>query len=89
TKTGNTSSYTNSANTNDSGRFVLGPNGVVEIDVPLANVGSPPAGAVLGGPAGLTDIEIGTPQSGGLLEKIDSGGPTCDYPVGGTPQPAA
>ncbi|MBV9100345.1 MAG: hypothetical protein JOZ46_12430 [Candidatus Dormibacteraeota bacterium] len=85
TVTGTTHQYNASTNTNDTGHFTLGANGVVEVDVPLANVGSPPLGATLTGPAGETDTLAGTPQSGGLLEKADSGGPTCDYVVGSIP----
>ena len=85
TKTGNTSSYNPSSNTDDTGHLTLGNDGVVEIDVPMANVGSPTTGAVLTDPAGETDIEVGAPGAGGLLEKVDSGGPTCNYTVGGGP----
>jgi pseudomonalisin len=77
-------SYT-TVNTDDTGLFTLGNNGVVEIDVPFSNVGSPPNGTTLTSPAGETDIEVGAPGEGGLLEKVDSGGPTCDYDVGGGP----
>jgi subtilase family serine protease len=82
-KTGNSSSFNNNtAHTDDTGQFVLGPNGVVEIDVPLANLGSPQIGAVLSSPAAETWLEIGTTVSGGLLEKVDSGGPTCQETLG-------
>ena len=75
----------NTVNTDDTGLFTLGNNGVVEIDVPFSNVGSPPNGTILTSPAGETDIEVGAPGEGGLLEKVDSGGPTCNYDVGGGP----
>jgi hypothetical protein len=81
-KTGNSSNFNNSTNTNDSGQLEPGPNGVVEIDIPLANVGAPPAGAVLSNPAGETWLLIGSTVSGGLLEKVDSGGPTCQETLG-------
>ena len=86
TLTGNSHSYNKSSNTNDTGHFTLGKYGVVEIDVPLANIGNPPTGAVLAGPTGETDILIGVIGSG-LLEKVDTGGPTCDYKVGSNPGP--
>jgi hypothetical protein len=73
----------------DTGSFVTGKDGVVEIVVPLADVGSPPAGAVLTGPAGETDIEIGVPANptrlgAASLQKVDSGGPSNNYTVGTT-----
>ena len=84
TLTGNSHSYNKSSNTNDTGHFTLGKNGVVEIDVPLANVGNPPTGAGLAGPTGETDILIGVIGSG-LLEKVDTGGPSCNYRWAPTP----
>ena len=74
---------------NDSGSFTAGKDGTIEIVVPLANIGAPPAGAVLTQPAGETDIEIGIPPNPlGLgiasLQKADSGGPGNDYAVGTT-----
>ncbi len=84
TKTGSTSNY-NPVNTNDTGHFTLGANGVVEIDVPFSHVASPASGATLSAPAGETDIEVGAPGAGGLLERVDSGGPNCNYDVGGGP----
>ncbi len=83
--TGTSHSY-NKVNTNDIGHFTTGTNGVVEIDVPLANVGNPPTDAVLNGPTGETDILIGA-IGHGLLERVDTGGPTCDYKVGSNPGP--
>jgi pseudomonalisin len=76
------------ANT-DTGSFIPGNDGTIEIVVPLANVGAPPAGGVLIQPAGETDIEIGIPPNPlGLgiasLQKVDSGGPGNDYAVGTT-----
>ncbi len=93
TVTGTEHSY-NNVNT-DTGSFTPGHNGVVEIDVPVANVGNPASGAILQGPSGETDIEVGVPAVGGFLEKVDTGGPNCDYqlgygavpPQGGTPAP--
>lgn len=76
------------ANT-DTGKFTLGANGVVEIDVPLANIGAPATGAVLGDPAGVTYTEEGVPPNpaglgAGSLQPVDSGGPTNNYTVGAT-----
>ncbi len=83
--TGTSHSY-NKVHTGDTGHFSDGKNGTVEIDVPLANVGSPSPGAILAAPAGETDILIGVIGSG-LLEKVDTGGPACDYKIGATPGP--
>ena len=71
----------------DTGSFVTGKDGVVKVVVPLANIGSPPSGAVLSGPAGETDIEIGVPANptglgAASLQKVDSGGPANNYMVG-------
>jgi pseudomonalisin len=66
----------------DTGSFTTGPNGVIQIDIPLANVGTPGLGALLQKPAGETDIEIGVPGGGGLLEAVDAGGPSCEYQLG-------
>lgn len=73
----------------DTGSFGSGPNGVVEIDVPLADVGSPPAKADLIGPAAVTYTGYGVPPnpSGKYLvaqSQVDTGGPTDDYLVGST-----
>jgi len=89
TTTGGAHQFNQSANTNDTGHFTLGPNGVVEIDVPLANIGNPPLGSVLSLPSGETYIEVGSSQVGGALEKVDSGGPVCDYTLGGVPSAIA
>ena len=71
----------------DTGSFTTGPNGIVQVVVPLANIGSPAAAAVLTQPAGQTDTEEGVPptpagQSTALLEAVDSGGPANNYTVG-------
>ena len=63
----------------DSGHFGNGPNGVVEVDVPVADVGSPPSGATLVGPGAQTKVLVGTGRTGGLIEAADSGGPKYDY----------
>lgn len=71
----------------DTGSFSDGTNGTVTIDVPLANVGGLSSGAVLDSPTGATYIEEGAPpnpsgESGGILEAVDSGGPTKNYTIG-------
>jgi hypothetical protein len=73
----------------DTGTFTSGSDGVVQIVVPLANVGSPPLESVLAEPAGATYTEEGVPpnpsgEGGALLEAVDSGGPTKSYKVGST-----
>jgi pseudomonalisin len=80
TVTGTEHSYNNV--NDDTGKFTTGQNGIVEIDVPVANVGGPKVGDVFTGPAGETDIEVGAPHAGGFLEKVDTGGPQCNYQVG-------
>lgn len=86
TITGSTHQF-NTANTNDTGSFTLGPNGVVEIDVPLAHIGSPAVNAVLSSPNGETNILVGAAGTGSL-PKVDSGGPSCDYAIGEVPAAA-
>jgi hypothetical protein len=66
-----------SANT-DTGTMKTGKLGTIEIDVPLANVGNPPAGTVLPKPIGNTYVLVGSPQAGGSLQGVDSGGPGTD-----------
>jgi hypothetical protein len=70
------------ANT-DTGTFNAGPGGTVVVNVPLANVGAPPAGAVFSQPAGKTFIGEGVPptpatSASGLQLTVDTGGPHCD-----------
>jgi hypothetical protein len=87
--TGSTRSY--QPNNTDNGRFGSGRGGVVEIDVPRSNVGSPATGAVLSQPAGATYTEEGVPPnpigSAASLQPVDSGGPNKDYQVGSTCPP--
>jgi subtilase family serine protease len=83
-----TSQQYQTANT-DSGTFVTGKDGVVQIVVPLSHVGSPPTGAVLAQPSGETYIEVGVPPNPlglgvGSLQKVDAGGPNNNYSVGST-----
>jgi hypothetical protein len=73
----------------DTGTFTPGTNGVIQIDVPLANIGNPPLKSTLSDPAGLTYTEEGVPpnpsgEAAGSLESVDSGGPTKNYKVGST-----
>ena len=77
------SQYT-TAHSDDTGKLTPGSNGVVEIDVPLANVGSPAAKAVLTGPGAQTKVLVGSSATGGSLQAADSGGPQYDYKVGQT-----
>jgi pseudomonalisin len=84
TKTGNTTTY-NPVNTDDTGLLTVGNDGTVEIDVPFSHIGSPPAATILTGPAGSTFIAIGVPGEESALEAVDSGGPACNYSVGGGP----
>lgn len=66
----------------DTGKLTRGANGVVEVDVPVANVGAPPVGASLTGPGAQTKVLEGSTKSGGLIEVADSGGPKYDYTMG-------
>src|SRR5581483_9569218 len=82
------STHTHNPVHTDTGSFTTGPNGVVEIDVPVANVGGPTLGKVLQAPSGETDIEVGAPGVGGLLGKVDVGGPAV-HPGGPAPHHGA
>jgi pseudomonalisin len=71
----------------DTGSFTAGANGVVQIVVPLANIGNPALKAVLSEPAGATYTEEGVPpnpsgEGAASLQAVDSGGPTKNYKVG-------
>jgi hypothetical protein len=66
----------------DSGSFTPGANGTVEIDVPLANVGNPPTGAVLAGPTAEADVRFPGTATTGLLQTVDLDGPNLDYQIG-------
>jgi pseudomonalisin len=63
----------------DTGHFTPGPNGVIEIDVPIANVGSPPLHSRFVGPGAQTKLLEGTPATGGSIQSADSAGPQYDY----------
>lgn len=64
----------------DTGRLTLGPNGTVEVDVPLANLSGTVAGSQLIRPSAASYVREGV--LAGTLEPIDSAGPTNDYLAG-------
>jgi hypothetical protein len=57
----------------DAGRLTPGKPGTIEVDVPLANVGNPPAGARLAYPYGQTSMQLAT-----LNLTIDAAGGQSD-----------
>jgi pseudomonalisin len=63
----------------DTGTITPGPNGTVEVDVPLANVGSPGSGSVLTGPSAQSYVREGV--LAGSLEPADSAGPNADFVI--------
>jgi pseudomonalisin len=64
----------------DTGVITPGPNGTVEVDVPLANIGSVTAGQLLRQPSAQAYVREGF--LAGPLEPVDSAGPYADYVVG-------
>jgi hypothetical protein len=78
----------NDVNTNDTGSLTTGRPGRIEIDVPLAHVGSPPVGTRLLYPLGEAALELG-PQPA----TVDIGGTQFDALLtpcpGAVPPPAA
>jgi subtilase family serine protease len=64
----------------DTGVLTPGANGTVEVDVPLANIGSPATAAVLHQPAAASYVREGAVA--GPLEPVDSAGPSSDYVLG-------
>ncbi|MBV8958560.1 MAG: S8/S53 family peptidase [Actinobacteria bacterium] len=80
--TGPSSTYNNAHTV--TGTIGSGRRGVVEIDVPTADVGNPGVGAVLTSPAGLTAALVGAPAVGGSLPTVDTGGPQYDFTIGQT-----
>ncbi|HET9691849.1 MAG TPA: S53 family peptidase [Acidimicrobiales bacterium] len=84
TKVGTSTQYTNAAGTGDFGDFNPGPDGTIDIYVPLsaANVGATTTGTALASPYGTTFVEIGNPNVGGSLQQVDTGGPGYDYTLG-------
>lgn len=67
-----------------TGSVTYGTDGTLSVTVPLADVGSPPAGATLTGTGGETDELVGAPGVGGSLQPVDSAGPGNDYTLGET-----
>jgi pseudomonalisin len=61
----------------DTGKITPGPNGTVEVDVPLANVGGPVAGTRLQSP--VANSYVRESVLAGPLEPVDAGGPNADY----------
>jgi subtilase family serine protease len=64
----------------DTGTITPGPNGTVEVDVPLANVGGPAVGQVFHQPSAQAYVREGF--LAGPLEPVDSAGPSADFVVG-------
>jgi pseudomonalisin len=61
----------------DQGTITPGPNGTVEVDVPLANIGAPAAGQLLLRPSAQSYVREGVVA--GPLEPVDSAGPNADF----------
>ncbi|HLX32151.1 MAG TPA: S53 family peptidase [Gaiellaceae bacterium] len=61
----------------DTGTITLGPDGTVEVDVPLANIGSPAPGSVLATPSAESYVREGV--LAGSLEPADSAGPYSNF----------
>ncbi len=73
---------TRSGSSSDTGTLVPGSNGTLTVNVPLAAVGAPPAGAILTAPNGQVRELLGTTTTGGLIEQVDQGGPQFDFQLG-------
>lgn len=67
-----------------TGSVTYGTDGTLSVTVPLADIGSPPAGATLTGTGGETDELIGVPGVGGSLQPVDAAGPGNNYTLGET-----
>jgi pseudomonalisin len=65
----------------DTGSLTPGPNGTVEVDVPVANLPGVGTGSDLQQPSAATYVREGA--AAGPLEPVDSAGPTNDYVLGG------
>jgi subtilase family serine protease len=63
----------------DTGTITPGPSGTVEVDVPIANVGSPASGSVLQTPSAQSYVREGVVA--GSLEPADSAGPSADFEI--------
>lgn len=81
--------FTDGTGTGDTGTLTTGPNGTVVVNVPLANIGAPPSGAVLTAPTAQTRVLVGAPQTGGLIEQADAGGPQYDFQIGAVCDPTS
>jgi pseudomonalisin len=65
----------------DTGTITPGPNGAVEVDVPLANLPGVVNATQLQRPSAASYVREGA--MAGLLEPVDNAGPANDYVVGG------
>ncbi|MDQ1496153.1 MAG: pseudomonalisin [Actinomycetota bacterium] len=65
----------------DAGKITLGANGVVEVDVPLANLPGVATAARFQHPSAAAYVREGV--LAGTLEPLDAAGPLNDYVVGG------
>jgi hypothetical protein len=65
----------------DTGVLTPGPNGTVEVDVPVANIGGLTTGQLLETPSATSYVRVGV--AAGSLQTIDSGGPNANYVVAG------
>jgi subtilase family serine protease len=63
----------------DTGTITPGPNGTVEVDVPLANIGSPPSGSVLSTPSAESYVRESV--LAGTLEPADPTSPYSDFVI--------
>jgi hypothetical protein len=63
----------------DTATLTPGPNGTLEVDVPLANIGAPAAGQLLQQPSAQSYVREGV--LAGPLEPVDSAGPNADFLV--------
>jgi subtilase family serine protease len=63
-----------------SGSITPGPNGTAEVDVPLADIGNPPLGAVLPFPTAQSYVRLGA--LAGTLQPVDATGAGLSYLFG-------
>jgi len=61
----------------DTGIVTPGPNGTVEVDVPIANIGTPASGSIFARPSAQSYVREGV--AAGSLEPADSAGPSADF----------
>jgi subtilase family serine protease len=83
-KVGTTNSYSPTGSA--TGSITTGPDGTVEVDVPLSDVGSPPSTATLTGIGAETMTLEGAPSplGTGLLETLDTDSAQYNYTLGET-----